>query len=131
MRSSSQVLFVTRVPLAAGATFLGGCCGTTPDFIRALVDAPRCRVIRGLAGVAGPWASRMGSLGDLCASLSGCVLKRLFLSRFPEWDEARLTSLIHQSMCLPITASRFDLYAIARAQRNGAALCGLRAGAGA
>ena len=25
----------------AGATFLGGCCGSTPDFIRALVDARR------------------------------------------------------------------------------------------
>ena len=25
----------------AGAAFLGGCCGSTPDFIRALVDARR------------------------------------------------------------------------------------------
>jgi methionine synthase I (cobalamin-dependent) len=25
----------------AGASFLGGCCGSTPDFIRALVSA-RC-----------------------------------------------------------------------------------------
>lgn len=30
--------FVTHVPalLAAGATFIGGCCGTSPDFIRAV-----------------------------------------------------------------------------------------------
>jgi len=27
----------------AGATFLGGCCGTTPDFIRALAQAPAFR----------------------------------------------------------------------------------------
>jgi 5-methyltetrahydrofolate--homocysteine methyltransferase len=26
----------------AGASFLGGCCGSTPDFIRAFVDARRC-----------------------------------------------------------------------------------------
>jgi 5-methyltetrahydrofolate--homocysteine methyltransferase len=30
--------FVAEVPelLKAGATFIGGCCGTRPDFIRAL-----------------------------------------------------------------------------------------------
>jgi len=27
--------------LEAGASFLGGCCGSTPDFIRALVSAQR------------------------------------------------------------------------------------------
>jgi methionine synthase I (cobalamin-dependent) len=25
----------------AGAAFMGGCCGSTPEFIRALVDARR------------------------------------------------------------------------------------------
>jgi len=59
------------------------------------------------------------------------VLTRLFFTHFPEWDEARPTLLAHQAKELPITATGFDLFAIARAQRNGAALCGLCAGAGA
>jgi len=31
--------FVTHVPalMEAGASFVGGCCGTSPDFIRAVV----------------------------------------------------------------------------------------------
>lgn len=35
--------FVRHVPavVAAGATFIGGCCGTTPDFIRAIRDELR------------------------------------------------------------------------------------------
>ena len=33
------LLLITGLPLlAAGATFLGGCCGTTPPHIRALRD---------------------------------------------------------------------------------------------
>ena len=33
--------FVAHVPalVAAGATFIGGCCGTSPDFIRAVATA--------------------------------------------------------------------------------------------
>ena len=35
--------FASFVPqlLKAGASFIGGCCGTTPDFIRALVKTLR------------------------------------------------------------------------------------------
>jgi 5-methyltetrahydrofolate--homocysteine methyltransferase len=30
--------------LAAGANFIGGCCGTTPEYIRALREAGRAKV---------------------------------------------------------------------------------------
>lgn len=39
--SSTPEQFAAMVPryVEAGATFIGGCCGTNPDFIRAAADA--------------------------------------------------------------------------------------------